>query len=883
MIGQTISHYKILDKLGEGGMGVVYKAQDTKLDRVVALKFLPPNLTTNETDKARFIQEAKAAAAINHPNVCTIYDIQEHEGQQFIVMEYVEGQTLRAIVGTQHAVSLPMQDAIDYATQIAEALKVAHEKGIVHRDIKSENIMITSTGQVKVMDFGLAKLRGAAKLTKTTSTAGTLAYSSPEQIQGQDVDARSDIFSFGVVLYELLAGQLPFKGEYESATMYSVLNEEPEPIQKICPDISSECLHVLNRALEKDPEERYQSVYEMLIDLKRLRKVKRKGDEAGSLIPERSGKNVAHRRKKGIIPIATLLVIIVIIVSLVTFMLKGKRLIENRVVVANFENKTEDTSFDYLEQQIAENLTQEIGQLNFVEVVPLVQREELAESLSGTERMAEMSRRTRAGIVVSGTIYKRDDQLLFQPQITDMIAKRLLKALPGYEGPYDNPQIGIHEMNQRVLCVFALKYFTTLPDAIDFIGYVPRYRSFQEFGEGWEFFQKFDYRRAIERFETAFEYDPNFASASIDMTNAFINLNDFAKADSIIQTLGNTRESLSMYERKMLLWQEALVSGNRRQALQLNRELSELNSDFYYPTGLAAYRVNRLNEAKEWFSRVDTDRGFIKHYENYWLISGYVEYLLGNYEEYLELAQDRRKRFPDSRDALYMEMGARIALGQIDRVRENVNDIYVLSSDWLTPGECLLETAWILKAHGYEGEAAEFTGMALDWYRSRPESEQDSSAMKRQIFDALDFSVFHLSEELYPKIPADESQKIIIRLGREERIAMMREIIGELLTDESESMVNRGRYGVLMAKLGEIEMAMDVYDWLGNLKQPYMHGKNIMWQAEIAANLDEKERAVSLIHDAFQKGYSNIVHFHWGPNLKPLRDYPAFQEFIRPR
>jgi len=155
--------------------------------------------------------------------------------------------------------------------------------------------------------------------------------------------------------------------------------------------------------------------------------------------------------------------------------------------------------------------------------------------------------------------------------------------------------------------------------------------------------------------------------------------------------------------------------------------------------------------------------------------------------------------------------------------------------------------------------------------------------MKRQIFDALDFSVFHLSEELYPKIPADESQKIIIRLGREERIAMMREIIGELLTDESESMVNRGRYGVLMAKLGEIEMAMDVYDWLGNLKQPYMHGKNIMWQAEIAANLDEKERAVSLIHDAFQKGYSNIVHFHWGPNLKPLRDYPAFQEFIRPR
>jgi len=270
MIGKTISHYKILEKLGEGGMGIVYKAQDLKLDRIVALKFLPPHLTKSETDKARFLQEAKAAAALNHNNICTIHDIQEHVGpatagrQQFIVMECVEGKTLRDViyhVGAKHsdddiqkkekihagnASPLQMNEIIDLAIQIAEALKAAHSKGIVHRDIKTENIMVTPTKQVKVMDFGLAKLRGSVKLTKTSSTVGTMAYSSPEQLQGKEVDARTDIFSFGVVLYEMLTGHLPFRGEYDSAMMYSILNEEPEPVATLRKDITTNLVQIVN-------------------------------------------------------------------------------------------------------------------------------------------------------------------------------------------------------------------------------------------------------------------------------------------------------------------------------------------------------------------------------------------------------------------------------------------------------------------------------------------------------------------------------------------------------------------------------------------------------------------------------------------------------------
>ncbi len=267
MTGQTISHYKILEKLGEGGMGVVYKARDTVLDRFVALKFLPGHLTASDAERARFFQEAKAASALNHPNACTIYRIDQHEGQYFIEMEYVDGSTLREKIPVARTT-----DAIAYAMQIGEALQEAHAKGIVHRDIKAENIMVNSRSEIKVMDFGLAKLKGSMNLTRTSSTVGTLAYMAPEQMQGGEADARSDIFSFGVVLFEMLAGRTPFRGEHEAAMMYSIVNEEPEPIAKYRPDVSPELERIVKRALEKDPSDRYQSAADMVSELGRLQK-----------------------------------------------------------------------------------------------------------------------------------------------------------------------------------------------------------------------------------------------------------------------------------------------------------------------------------------------------------------------------------------------------------------------------------------------------------------------------------------------------------------------------------------------------------------------------------------------------------------------------------
>ena len=269
MVGETVSHYKILDKLGEGGMGVVYKAQDLKLDRFVALKFLPLHLSAEEVEKQRFIHEAKAASALDHPNICNIHEIDEIsiEGrdQMFICMAYYQGETLEKKIGRG---PFKIDEAIDIARQISEGLARAHEAGIVHRDIKPANIMMTDRGEVKILDFGLAKLRGRTKLTKTGTTLGTLAYMSPEQAKGEEMDHRSDIFSFGAVLYEMLTGLHAFKSEIEGAVVYSILNEEPEPMTGLRTGVPMELERLVNKALNKSTEERYQHMDEMRVDLK---------------------------------------------------------------------------------------------------------------------------------------------------------------------------------------------------------------------------------------------------------------------------------------------------------------------------------------------------------------------------------------------------------------------------------------------------------------------------------------------------------------------------------------------------------------------------------------------------------------------------------------
>jgi TolB-like protein/Tfp pilus assembly protein PilF/predicted Ser/Thr protein kinase len=270
MIGKTVSHYKILEELGRGGMGVVYTAEDTKLHRIVALKFLPPEFTRDVDARERFSHEAQAAAALNHANICTVYEIDEHEDQSFIAMEYVEGRDLKSMI---EGGPLKLETVLDTASQIAQGLAEAHEKDVIHRDVKPANILITTKNQVKIMDFGLAKLRSQTVLTREGTTLGTVAYMSPEQAVGNPVDHRTDIWSFGVVLYEMISGLRPFKGDYDQAMIYSLLNDEPEPLTAVRTGVHPELERIVHKCIEKDPGERYQTMADLTADLRHLDRI----------------------------------------------------------------------------------------------------------------------------------------------------------------------------------------------------------------------------------------------------------------------------------------------------------------------------------------------------------------------------------------------------------------------------------------------------------------------------------------------------------------------------------------------------------------------------------------------------------------------------------
>jgi tRNA A-37 threonylcarbamoyl transferase component Bud32/dienelactone hydrolase len=303
--------YRVVDMVGKGGMGIVYKAEDIKLKRNVALKFLPPELVKDKEARERLVIEAQAAAALSHPHICTIFEIAEEEDKPFIAMEYVEGQSLKA---KMEKAPLELDEVLDIASQVAEGIEEAHKKGIIHRDIKSANIMVTDKGQAKIMDFGLAKVKGGTLLTREGTTLGTVAYMSPEQARGQEVDHRSDIWSLGVVLYEMLSGTLPFMGNREASILYSVVHEEPKPLKQIKTDLPPALQRIIDRALKKKPELRYSSAGEMLNDLKKYQD-SLKAEEAGVF----DLKSLLRRIRKPIIAVPGIVIVIILCLAAALF------------------------------------------------------------------------------------------------------------------------------------------------------------------------------------------------------------------------------------------------------------------------------------------------------------------------------------------------------------------------------------------------------------------------------------------------------------------------------------------------------------------------------------------------------------------------------------
>jgi len=442
MIGETILHYKILEKLGEGGMGVVYLAEDTKLERKVAIKFLPRSLTITSEDKERFKIEAKAAAALNHPNISTIHSIEEINDDIFIVMEYVEGKELKDIVETHQGVSLSINEVINYAIQIAEGLEAAHKKGIVHRDIKSQNIMITGDHKVKIMDFGLAKISGGAQLTKMGTTVGTLAYMSPEQARGEDVDQRTDIWSFGVVLYEMLTGNMPFSGEYEQAVAYSVLNEDPEEMEKSREDIPGALLQIVKNSLEKNIENRYQSAGDLLADLRELNKSG--SSEFRSTVKAKTKDKISTVRvsspRKKIILVTALVCLLAVAVAIYFNLIKDNSpplpVNQNKsLAVMYFENIPDPSDKNHTGDMITNLLITDLSQSKEVEVISRDQLYRILDDLGLSDNKIithktaiKVAQNAGVSIILEGSVLQDAPSLGAITRLIDVNSGKILRS-----------------------------------------------------------------------------------------------------------------------------------------------------------------------------------------------------------------------------------------------------------------------------------------------------------------------------------------------------------------------------------------------------------------------------------------------------------------------
>jgi serine/threonine protein kinase/Tfp pilus assembly protein PilF len=399
MIGETILHYKILEKLGEGGMGVVYLAMDTKLKREVAIKFLPNLISADKEEKIRFENEAQTAASLKHPNVTTIYAVEESDEKTFIVMELIEGKELKEIVKS----GLPNKEtAISYAVQIAEGLQAAHKKGIIHRDIKSSNIMVTDEGQIKIMDFGLAKLSGGTEIDGAGTTVGTASYLSPEQANGEEVDERSDLWSFGVVLCEMVTGKLPFQGDYEQAVIYSILNEESSVVTTIDPELR----RIIVKALSKDPEKRYQTAGEIINDLKKLKEA---SNGKPRLIPDISK---TYRYIGGIVLAAALMFLAYLIIKP-----GSEQETTKTIAVLPFEDLSPNKDQAYLSDGLSEELMNVLAQNPGLRVIS----RNSAFSFVGTKTsLKTIADKLNVQYILEGSVSRSGNQFRITAELVDV-------------------------------------------------------------------------------------------------------------------------------------------------------------------------------------------------------------------------------------------------------------------------------------------------------------------------------------------------------------------------------------------------------------------------------------------------------------------------------
>jgi TolB-like protein/tRNA A-37 threonylcarbamoyl transferase component Bud32/TolA-binding protein len=663
MIGKTIAHYRILEKLGEGGMGVVYRAEDTMLKRAVALKFLPSELTRDPEAKARFINEAQAAAALSHPNICTIHEINEQDEKSFIVMELVEGQRLKDRIEQG---PLPIDDVISIAVQVGEGLREAHEKGIVHRDIKPGNIMFTSRGQVKILDFGLARLGAHSKLTRADTTLGTASYMSPEQASGKEVDRRTDIWSLGVVLYEMITGQRPFTGDYEAAVVHSILNDEPEPLTSRRSNVPMDLERIVGKALAKNPAERYPHVEDMLVDLRALR-------SATQSRPAAQKAKTAGRRNKLVIAVAAAAIVVVIALAVATLprlFRPGTQLGERSspsgqkmLVVLPFENlgSPED---EYFANGITDAIT---ARLAGVSGLGVISRQSAMQYKKTTKTIRQIGKELGVDYILEGTVQReRPGDPASRVRVIPQLV-RVANDTHVWADTYDESMTEVFRVQSDIAERVAAQLDVTLLE--------PERRAIEK--------RPTENLEAYENYLRGTEY-----TYSLQVSDVEISVGLFQKAVSLDPEFAEAWAYLAIAHR-LLYWaydrpgELTLLMDAAKRAQQLAPDLPETQ----LALGYVAYSQREFDKALEYFERAER----LQPNEEAAQAIGFTLRRMGRWQEALKYGEKARRLLPRSAEVYTDILGVtKQYLRQFDEAEQDADHAI-----WLGPR---VADGYILKA-----------------------------------------------------------------------------------------------------------------------------------------------------------------------------------------
>jgi serine/threonine-protein kinase len=589
--------YKVLKELGRGGMGIVYKAEDIKLKRAVALKFLPPELTRDPDARERFIQEARAASALDHPNICTIHEIEDTEaGQMYIAMACYEGESLREKIARG---PLDVEEATDIAIQIAQGLAKAHQKDIVHRDIKPANIMMTDEGVAKILDFGLAKLAGQVRLTRAGTTMGTVAYMSPEQARGEAVNHRTDIWSLGVVLYEMLTGELPFKGEYEQGLIHSILNDQLRRVTTVRKGIPPELERIIGKAMAKDAAERYQHAHDIELDLKSLRK--RLETERAE---KRPAKPLSLKRKLSYAAGGLIVLLAILFVAKITIFKERQKSIDS-IAVLPFQNLSADPEQEYFSDGITDAL---IAELSKIKALRVISRTSVMRYKKAEKPLPQIARELNVMAIIEGSVQRVQDEVRITAQLVRAAPEKHLWA-NSFTKNFKNILALQSEVAQAIAKEIDITMTAEERQRLAVSRPVDP-EAHEAYLKGRFFINKFteaDIRKGIAYFEQAIARDPQYASAYTGMAEGYDNLISMYRvppkeAQPIIKDLALKALSIdkSLAEAYAFIGDVELFDWNWKAAEENFKHALELDPN--YVTGHAYYAfflmlMKRFDEA----------------------------------------------------------------------------------------------------------------------------------------------------------------------------------------------------------------------------------------------------------------------------------------------